>query len=140
MFLVEKLGFKWDEVHEMAEQLEHIRSDKLVEKLNTYLGAPRFDPHGDPIPDEHGNFHPIPTQALSTMQANETVTITGVIDHGTAFLRYLSKSNLSLGTKIIVKSIQDFDKSMDIGIQGKKTLLHISHDVAKNLLVVRDKA
>ena len=140
MFLVEKLGFKWDEVHEMAEQLEHIQSDKLVEKLNNYLGAPRFDPHGDPIPDEQGNFHPIPTHALSTMQVNEKGTITGVIDHGTAFLSYLSKNNLSLGTKIIVKEIQDFDKSMDIGIEGKKTLLHISHDVAKNLLVAREKA
>ena len=139
LFLVEKLGFKWDEVHEMAEQLEHIRSEKLVEKLSSYLGHPRFDPHGDPIPDENGNFHPIQTQPLSSMKPNELVTITGVIDHGTSFLRYLSKSNLSLGQKITVKNIQEFDKSMDIGIQGKSALLHISHDVAKNLLVVKEK-
>ncbi len=139
LFLVEKLGFKWDEVHDMAEQLEHIKSDKLVEKLNNYLGQPKFDPHGDPIPDEQGNFHAVQTHPLSSMHQNERVTITGVLDHGTSFLRYLSKSELSLGQKIIIKEIQEFDKSMLVGISGKSTTVQISHDVAKNLLVTKDK-
>ena len=138
-FLVEKLGFKWDEVHEMAEQLEHIQSEKLVEKLDKYLEHPHFDPHGDPIPDAHGNFHTVQTFPLSSISTNEKVTITGVLDHGTSFLQYLSKSDLALGKKIIVKDIQEFDKSMRIGIQGKSSELHISYEVASNLLVVKNK-
>jgi len=139
LFLVEKLGFKWDEVHDMAEQLEHIQSEKLVEKLNNYLGHPRFDPHGDPIPDENGIFHHIETLPLSGISKNSKVTLTGVLDHGTSFLRYLSKNELALGQKIIVKEIQEFDKSMTLAIPGKTTSLHISHDVARNLLVIKDK-
>ncbi len=138
LFLVEKLGFKWDEVHDMAEQLEHIKSEELVEKLNTYLGKPRFDPHGDPIPDEQGNFHPVPTYPLSAARPMEQVTITGVIDHGTSFLRYLSKHGLSLGQKITVKEILEFDKSLNLVFSRKGPLLHISHDVAKNILVVKE--
>lgn len=135
-FLVEKLGFKWDEVHVIAEQLEHIHSDHLVEKLDDFLGHPRFDPHGDPIPDARGNFHPVQTRPLSSVAANERVVITGVIDHGTSFLRYLSKHDLSLGQKIIVREIQEFDQSMKIGISGKASSLLISKDVANNLLVI----
>lgn len=139
LFLVEKLGFKWDEVHEMAEQLEHIKSEILVKKLDQYLGKPRFDPHGDPIPDEQGNFHPVVTHPLSNVKIKEKGTITGVLDHGTSFLRYLSKNDLSLGQRIVVKEIQDFDKSMHIGIEGKNSQLHISYEVAKNILVAKEK-
>lgn len=138
LFLVDKLGFRWDEVHDMAEQLEHIKSDTLVEKLNNYLGNPRFDPHGDPIPDEKGNFHTVHTYPLSSAKLNEKVTITGVIDHGPAFLKFLSRNELSLGQRIAVKEIQEFDGSMKIAISGKSIALQISHDVAKNLLVVKE--
>src|SRR6185503_17816684 len=81
LFLVTKLGFTWDEVHELAEQLEHIQSDKLVQHLDTYLGRPKFDPHGDPIPDENGKFHLKKTIPLSEVKPSCVVTITGVIDH-----------------------------------------------------------
>ncbi|MBP6334048.1 MAG: metal-dependent transcriptional regulator [Bacteroidia bacterium] len=138
-FLVEKLGFKWDEVHELAEQLEHIKSDELVEKLNIFLGKPRYDPHGDPIPDENGNFLTINTYPLATARPNEKIIITGVIDHGTTFLRFLSRNRLSIGQKIVVKEIQEFDKSMHIVVSGKNAPLHISHEVAKNLLVIKEK-
>ncbi|TAH38830.1 MAG: metal-dependent transcriptional regulator [Bacteroidetes bacterium] len=138
-FLVEKLGFKWDEVHDMAEELEHIKSEKLVESLDKYLERPRFDPHGDPIPDANGNFYPVQTLPLSSISTNEKVTITAVLDHGASFLQYLSKSDLALGQKIVVKDIQEFDKSMSIGIQGKNVVLHISHEVASNLLVIKNK-
>lgn len=139
LFLVEKLGFKWDEVHDMAEELEHIKSESLVEKLSTFLGSPKFDPHGDPIPDADGNFHPMQTLPLSALRKNDKATITGVIDHGTTFLRYLSGNNLSLGQKIIVKVVEEFDQSMEIVIAGKSVALQISHDVSKNLLVVKEK-
>lgn len=139
-FLVKKLGFKWDEVHEMAEQLEHIRSDELIEKLDQFLGRPRIDPHGDPIPDEQGRIHQLQSIPLSQVGRGERVSITGVLDHGSSFLRYLSKNDLAIGQKVIVKDIQEFDKSMDISLQGKNTRIHISSEVAKNLLVSQENS
>jgi DtxR family Mn-dependent transcriptional regulator len=97
LFLVSKLGFNWDEVHEIAEQLEHIQSEQLVKKLYAFLGKPKYDPHGDPIPDENGNFHSKNTFPLSTAEKNEKLVISGVIDHRTDFLQYLDRNNLSLG-------------------------------------------
>ena len=134
LFLVTKLGFKWDEVHELAEQLEHIRSEKLVRSLDEFLGNPKFDPHGDPIPDENGKFQPMKTMPLSDIKPAAQVIITGVIDHRPAFLQYLDKSGLSLGRKIKVKDTASYDRSMTIVLSNSKTV-HISHDVAKNILV-----
>jgi DtxR family Mn-dependent transcriptional regulator len=139
-FLVKKLGCKWDEVHEMAEQLEHVRSDELIEKLDQFLGRPRFDPHGDPIPDEHGRFQQVNSIPLSQVGRGEKVSITGVLDHGSSFLKYLSKHDISIGQKVIVKDIQEFDKSMDITLHGKSTRIHISSEVAKNLLVTQENS
>jgi len=135
LFLVTKLGFRWDEVHEIAEQLEHIRSEKLIRLLDGFLGKPTLDPHGDPIPDEKGNFHSQKTFLLSEVKQLHVVTITGVVDHRPAFLQYLDKNGLQLGQKIKVQETTDYDRSMNISISKSKTTLHISHEVAKNILV-----
>lgn len=135
LFLVTKLGFRWDEVHEIAEQLEHIQSEKLVQHLDQFLGKPKMDPHGDPIPDEKGNFHPQKTFPLSEAKQTSTLTITGVVDHHPSFLQYLDRSGLSLGKKIKVRETADYDRSMNISILNSKQHLHISFDVAKNILV-----
>ncbi len=135
LFLVTKLGFSWDEVHEIAEQLEHIQSEQLVKKLYSYLGKPKWDPHGDPIPDENGNFHTMNTFPLSSAGKNDRLIISGVMDHRTDFLQYLDKNSLSLGKIISVKDITDYDQSMQVSIDGSKSVKHISADVAKNILV-----
>ncbi len=135
LFLVTKLRFKWDEVHDLAEQLEHIQSEKLVQRLYQFLGKPKFDPHGDPIPDEKGNFFSQKTFLLSEIKDLHVVTITGVVDHHPSFLQYLVKSGLSLGKKIKVRETTDYDKSMNISISNSKVSVHISYDVAKNILV-----
>jgi DtxR family Mn-dependent transcriptional regulator len=137
LFLTEKLGFGWDEVHEVAEQLEHIQSEKLVQHLDKFLGNPRIDPHGDPIPDEKGNFHSQKTFPLSEAKETNTVIITGVIDHRPSFLRHLDKCGLALGIKIKVTGTTDYDRSMQIMLLNLKQQLHISFDVAKNILVAR---
>jgi len=135
LFLTSKLGFKWDEVHDIAEQLEHIRSEKLVRLLDEFLGKPKFDPHGDPIPDEKGNLHPKKAFPLSDAGISNIVTISGVIDHRPAFLQHLDKCGLSLGMKIRIRETTDYDKSMNISILNSRQRLHISFDVAKNILV-----
>ena len=135
LFLASKLGFKWDEVHEVAEQLEHIQSEKLVRHLDDFLGKPRFDPHGDPIPDEKGNLHSKKAFPLSEASTSQTVTICGVIDHQSSFLQHLDKCGLSLGMKLKIKSTTDYDKSMNISIISTRQPLHISYVVAKNILV-----
>ena len=134
-FLTDKLGFNWDEVHEIAEQLEHIQSESLVQRLYDFLGKPRQDPHGDPIPDENGNFQSIKSFPLSIAKENEWYRINGVIDHRKDFLKYLDKHGLSLGKKISVKEITEYDQSMKICIGTSKNILLVSADVSKNILV-----
>lgn len=134
VFLVEKLGFNWDEVHDIAEELEHIDSEKLVSKLDEYLGFPSFDPHGDPIPDHHGVM-PVQTyQTLAEIKKGEDVIMIGVSEHSSAFLQYLDKINLVLGTTIEVLEINSFDKSLQI-VLSKENTVFITHEVSKNILV-----
>ncbi len=134
MFLVEKFNFKWDEVHDVAEQLEHIQSDKLIEELDKFLNYPKADPHGDPIPDAKGKLHIQKSKMLSLLSINDTCIMTGVVDHSTPFLQYLEHCGLVLGNEIRIKEILAFDKSLQITV-NKKKLLFISNDVAKNILV-----
>ncbi len=134
VFLVEKLHFTWDEVHAVAEELEHIDSEKLVEKLDEYLGFPQFDPHGDPIPDSKGQFPKAAYQPLTNCQVGQKIVFMGVSEHSTSFLKYLDKNNLNLGMKITVAEINDFDKSFQIVINDQPEKL-LSYEVAKNLLV-----
>ena len=134
VFLAEKLGFGWDQVHEMAEELEHIRSEELVEKLDAFLGYPQFDPHGDPIPDPAGLMPELAYQKLSDMSLGTDVQIMGVMEHSPEFLQHLDKTGLTLGCRIRVEEINAFDKSVSVQMNGGKTLF-ISYEVARNLLV-----
>ncbi|HYJ38256.1 MAG TPA: metal-dependent transcriptional regulator [Chitinophagaceae bacterium] len=134
VFLLEKLGFGWNEVHEMAEQLEHIQSEKLIDRLDNYLGHPKSDPHGDPIPNANGVFIKSKSILLSETQKGTQGKFVGVTDHSPSFLTYLDKIGLSLGDPISVKLIEDFDNSFTLQLKGKKEVI-VSFKVANSLLV-----
>lgn len=134
VFLVEKLGFNWDEVHEIAEQLEHIQSPLLVERLDNFLGNPVMDPHGDPIPDKNGVFHVGPAIPLSDLKSKDKGIISGVTSDDHKLLQYLDKIKVGLGTKLIILEIEEFDGSMKIETD-KKEEMFISKKTAEQLLV-----
>ncbi|GHB63273.1 metal-dependent transcriptional regulator [Persicitalea jodogahamensis] len=136
VFLVEKLGFGWDEVHDIAEELEHIPSDRLVDRLSAFLGNPQFDPHGDPIPDAKGNMPTADYLKLSEVEIGDKVLMMGVLDHETPFLQHLDRSGIMLGCRMEVREINDYDRSALVLIDDVKTLF-ISQEVSKNLLVQR---
>lgn len=133
VFLVEKLDFSWDEVHDVAEQLEHIKSEKLINKLDDFLGNPTEDPHGDPIPDAQGRIVTIEKHLLSELQANQSGICVGVKDNSSDFLKYLDKQEIGLGTKIEVMAKETFDLSLKIKVSG--TEFAISNKIASNLFV-----
>ncbi len=134
VFLVEKLGFGWDQVHDMAEELEHVRSDELVERLDQFLSHPRFDPHGDPIPTPTGTMPSTEYQKLSDIAPGSSVCIMGVLEHSPEFLQHLARTGLLLGCSLTLREINAFDKSLLVQIHPE-TALFVSHDVARNLLV-----
>ncbi|MFL0684194.1 MAG: metal-dependent transcriptional regulator [Algoriphagus aquaeductus] len=136
VFLVEKLNFAWDEVHEVAEQLEHIQSPLLIQRLDAYLNFPKFDPHGDPIPDEFGDVRSRPRVQLNEMDVDQTGQIVAVKDSSAAFLRYLDKVGAYIGARIKVLDKVEFDGSLEILVDQKKTLF-MSKDVASNILVLQ---
>ncbi|RXR21157.1 metal-dependent transcriptional regulator [Flavobacterium amnicola] len=133
VFLVEKLAFSWDEVHDIAEQLEHIKSEQLVNKLDAFLNFPTEDPHGDPIPNAEGNIIKVEKQLLSELQEKQTGICVGVKDTSSEFLQYLDKQGISLGSKIEIKSREIFDLSLKISINGNE--MTISNKIASNLFV-----
>ncbi|MDB5286602.1 MAG: iron-dependent repressor [Mucilaginibacter sp.] len=132
-FLVEKLNFKWDEVHDMAEEMEHISSTELIDRLDEFMGFPARDPHGDPIPDCNGNFKINDLKPISAIPVHSGGVISGVRDHSSAFLQYLEKQELTIGKKITVKEIISYDNTVVLQMDNKN--LHISRDVANNLLI-----
>jgi DtxR family Mn-dependent transcriptional regulator len=132
-FLVEKLNFKWDEVHDMAEEMEHISSTELIDRLDEFMGFPARDPHGDPIPDCNGNFKINDLKPVSAVPVHSGGIISGVRDHSSAFLQYLEKQELTIGKKITVKEIISYDNTVVLQMGNKN--LHISRDVANNLLI-----
>ena len=134
VFLVEKLYFNWDEVHEVAEQLEHIRSPLLVERLDNFLGNPKYDPHGDPIPDANGEYAPKPKIQLSTLPVGKKATIVAVKDTGSLFLQYLDKIGAYIGATVYLKDRVEYDGSVQIQIDDNNELF-ISRDAADNLMV-----
>jgi DtxR family transcriptional regulator, Mn-dependent transcriptional regulator len=134
VFLVDKLGYTWDEVHDLAEQLEHIHSEDLINKLDKFLGFPKADPHGDPIPDASGMLPKSKAVLLSSLKAGERGTFTGVTDHSAAFLNYLDKAGISLGDPIKVKAIEEFDQTFILHLKSKKEI-SVSYKVANSLLV-----
>lgn len=133
VFLVEKLNFTWDEVHEVAEHLEHIKSEKLINELDAFLDYPTHDPHGDPIPDKDGNFNTIKKITLSQAIVGDTYTCVGVQDTSSKFLRYLDNNNISLGARVNVLYKEPFDDSIKIEIENSQ--ITVSHNVAKNLFL-----
>jgi DtxR family Mn-dependent transcriptional regulator len=132
-FLVKKLNFSWDEVHEIAEQLEHIKSDKLTNRLDDFLGFPNVDPHGDPIPTKDGKIIARKTFSLTKLKENQEGLVAEVDDSSTKFLKYLSKNNIKIGSKIKVIQKEEFDNSMLIEIN--KNQFNISENVTKNIYI-----
>jgi DtxR family transcriptional regulator, Mn-dependent transcriptional regulator len=135
VWLVNNLGFKWDEVHEIAEQLEHVISDELIENLDRHLGYPKTDPHGDLIPDAKGRFIKNSSKPLLNCKKGDKVKFTGVADHSIPFLQYLTKNNIKLGDEIVIGAVEEFDNSFQVKINKKEHKL-LSKEVVKNLLVV----
>lgn len=133
VFLVEKLNFYWDEVHEIAEQLEHIKSEKLTRELDKFLGFPQRDPHGDPIPDAEGNFLVSNKILLSELEKGERAICVGVRDSSAAFLQFLDKNDIALGKEIQVLEKESFDKTMLVKLDDKE--LRISHVICGNLYI-----
>lgn len=133
VFLVEKLDFSWDEVHEIAEQLEHIKSEKLIDRLDKLLEHPQYDPHGDPIPGKNGEFKEREKKLLSKMTPGSSGVCVGVKDSSANFLKFLDKNNIALGNEIEVMEKEEFDHSLRISVHGKK--MQISHQIASNLYV-----
>lgn len=136
VFLVDKLNFAWDEVHEVAEELEHIQSPLLIQRLDAYLNYPKFDPHGDPIPDEYGDVRARPRVPLNEMDLDQSGQIVAVKDSSAAFLRYLDKVGAYIGARIKVLDRVEFDGSLEILVDNKKNIF-MSKDVAGNILVIQ---
>lgn len=133
VFLVEKLNFQWDEVHDIAEQLEHIHSEDLISRLDKYLEYPSVDPHGDPIPDSHGNFKKTEKKLLSKLSKNEKGICVGVKESASDFLKYLDKRHIAIGVEISVFEKDDFDDSMTIRVLNETYF--ITKKIAENLYV-----
>ncbi len=133
VFLVEKLNFSWDEVHDIAEQLEHIKSEKLTDELDKFLGHPKRDPHGDPIPDAEGNFRISNKMLLADLEEGQSGICVGVKDSSTEFLRYLDKNEITLGKAIKIVQREEYDESLLIKINDKD--LRISKTISKNLFI-----
>jgi len=133
VFLVNKLSFSWDEVHEIAEELEHIKSEKLINKLDEFLGFPSFDPHGDPIPNAKGELVKMDKFLLSEAVLNTDYVCVGVKNSSAEFLQYLDKQNISLGSTIKVVSREEFDSSLTIILNSNT--ISISNKIAENLFI-----
>lgn len=134
VFLVDKLGFAWDEVHALAEQLEHVQGDYLVSRLDTFLGHPKFDPHGDPIPDAEGRWTYRKQAPLATLQPGNRGIVTGVDDHSTTFLQYLDQMGLTLGAELELLERFPYDQSIRVHTRDGRDLV-LSEKVASNLFV-----
>lgn len=133
VFLVEKLDFSWDEVHDVAEELEHINSEKLIDKLDAFLGFPTEDPHGDPIPNAKGEIKKMDKKLLSELKLNQKSICVGVKDSSSNFLKYLDKQQIALGSTIEIIEKESFDASLIMLVNGNE--MNISNKIASNLYV-----
>jgi DtxR family Mn-dependent transcriptional regulator len=137
-FLHEKLHFSWDEVHEVAEQLEHIQSHKLIEKLDEFLSFPQYDPHGDPIPDARGILPLSSTLLLHETELNKLFQVVAVKDTSSAFLQQLERLGLQIGIRLVVEERLPFDKSILARIENDQPVM-LSEKVAQNIIVRESK-
>lgn len=133
-FLAEKLKFNWDEVHEVAEQLEHVSSKKLIDKLDEFLEFPKFDPHGDPIPDTHGKMETGKQISLSELITNKPAKICYVANQSPELLEYLHDKKINIGSSVLIKRKFSYDGSLEIKVDNKM-LLTITAQLAKNIFV-----
>ncbi len=131
-FMVDKLDFTWDEVHPIAEQLEHIQSDELIDRLDAYLGHPRFDPHGDPIPDKNGNIEYRRQVLVSDLAIGEKAVIVGVNEHSPMFLKYVEQLQLTIGKHFEIVERFDFDASIRLRLDNMMEQI-VTHKVCQNL-------
>jgi len=136
-FLSEKLKFGWNEIHQMAEDLEHISNKKLIDRLDEYLGFPQFDPHGDPIPDNKGKIKSISKKSLIKLEPNQSGEVCQVTNQTNEMLELLHHKNIGIGTKLEVKRYFEFDHSLEIKIKG--AILTISEQLAKNIYVMYEQ-
>jgi len=134
-FMVEKLKLSWDEVHEIAEQLEHVHSELLIERLDHLLNFPNFDPHGDPIPDKNGKLPVLKSILLAEAKPGYSYKITAVGKNSDTFLKYLNKIGLNLGGVIKVREIEEYDGSMKVQVMATDTELMLSREATSNLFV-----
>jgi DtxR family transcriptional regulator, Mn-dependent transcriptional regulator len=132
-FLVQKLGFGWGEVHDVAEQLEHIHSTHLIDKLDEFLGYPKTDPHGDVIPDRNGHLKAKPQIGLDQLKSGYHGIIQAVRNSDTNLLKYLDKIGAKPGIRVEVLGKEEFDESMELLIKDKRVF--VSKEVSKNILV-----
>ena len=133
-FLVEKLKFDWDKVHPIAEELEHISSEELIQRLDNFLGNPSFDPHGDPIPDKNGKIPVIKQRNLSEIPFKKNVTVSSVSNQTAQMLDMLKHYNIAIGTQLTVLRKFEFDGSLEIKVSKQEACI-ISEQVAKNVFV-----
>ena len=132
-FLVNNLKFNWGEVHDIAEQLEHIKSSQLIDRLDSYLSFPKFDPHGEPIPSKEGKIPVRNTITLNKLKVNAKGKVLGVTLDDKSFLEYLTKLNIKIGTNIEIIDKISFDKSLNIKIDKKNH--HVSNQVGEHILI-----
>jgi len=137
-FLVEKLQFGWEEVHDIAEELEHISSKKLIDRLDEFLDFPKADPHGDPIPDVNGKIPSMQQSAISDLPVNSSGIVNGISDQSAEMLELLKHKNIQLGTRLDIKRKFEVDGSVEIKIRNQQPV-NISEHVAKNVLIAYDK-
>jgi DtxR family Mn-dependent transcriptional regulator len=135
LFLTKVMSLGWEEVHDIAEQVEHIQSDRFFDRVDEMLGHPQFDPHGEPIPDSNGKLPVYKSIPLSEGQLNRPYKLTGVANHDPSFLQFLDALHLTLGAIIEIKEIQEFDKSMGVKLNNKQKTI-FSNTVCRNLMVV----
>ena len=133
VFLVQSLGMTWDEVHEIAEELEHIQSDRLIDRLDHFLGHPKFDPHGDPIPNAQGKYTLRAQIPLSELKPGQEGVVIGVREDETSFLKHLNEKGLTLGKSIKVITNDDYDNTLSLQVEGHE--LNLSGKVARNIMI-----
>ena len=138
IFLVEKMGFGWEGVHDIAEQIEHIRSPDFFEKMDELLGYPKIDPHGSPVPDKNGRMELKQYNKLSECKAGDTIKLSAVINTSVEFLKFLNSREMHLGLKIKIKYVEPFDRTMIVSY-SKRTSETFSHTVCERLLVEKKK-
>ncbi len=137
VFLVDKLGFNWDEVHDLAEELEHIRSDYFIDRLDDFLGNPTEDPHGDPIPSKSGKLSKSSKIKLTELKVGERGILRRVTDDSESFLKYLDKYGIQMGVRMEVCSIEDYDRSIEVQINNQTH--HVSEKIAEQLKLEKIK-